>query len=77
MRHFKLKKSILGIKNSRYGHAVVSFEDSIYLWGGRNDQYGPDDKMWRFCGRTHKWSLIQVDGDQPSGRDGHSMTQVP
>ena len=55
----------------------MSFEDSIYLWGGRNDQYGPDDKMWRFCGRTHKWSLIQVDGDQPSGRDGHSMTQVP
>ena len=53
----------------------MSFEDSIYLWGGRNDQYGPDEKMWRFCGSTHKWSLIQVDGDQPSGRDGHSMTQ--
>ena len=30
--------------------------------------------MWRFDGRTHSWSLIETTGDEPSGRDGHSMT---
>jgi len=59
----------------RYGHAVVSFSDCIYLWGGRNDRCGSDDKMWRFCGRTHTWRHILCSGDQPSGRDGHSMTR--
>ena len=25
----------------RYGHAVTPYKDKVYLWGGRNDQYGP------------------------------------
>ena len=53
---------------------MVSFEDCIYLWGGRNDRFGSDDVMWRFCGRTHSWQRIECFGDQPSGRDGHSMS---
>ena len=58
----------------RYGHAVVTHDHHIYLWGGRNDSQGSCNKMWRFDGRTHSWSLIETTGDEPSGRDGHSMT---
>ena len=60
---------------SRYGHAVVSYHNYIYLWGGRNDVQGSCNKMWRFSGHDHSWKLIQTAGDEPSGRDGHSMTR--
>lgn len=59
----------------RYGHAVVSYHNYIYLWGGRNDVQGSCNKMWRFSGHDHSWKLIQTAGDEPSGRDGHSMTR--
>jgi len=58
----------------RYGHAVVTHSHHIYLWGGRNDTQGSCNKMWRFDGRSHSWKLIETSGDEPSGRDGHSMT---
>ena len=31
--------------------------------------------MWRFSGYDHSWKLIETTGDEPSGRDGHSMTR--
>ena len=63
------------IRFPRYGHAVVSYHNYIYLWGGRNDVQGSCNKMWRFSGHDHSWKLIQTVGDEPSGRDGHSMTR--
>lgn len=58
----------------RYGHAVVTHNNSIYLWGGRNDVQGSCNKMWRFDGSRNIWNLLKTTGDEPSGRDGHSMT---
>ena len=30
--------------------------------------------MWRFEGSRSVWELVKTTGDEPSGRDGHSMT---
>lgn len=39
----------------RYGHSVVVYNDKIYLWGGRNDTSGADNKLYSFD--TSKLSL--------------------
>ena len=32
----------------RYGHTAVLLDDSIYLWGGRNDTEGACDVLYAF-----------------------------
>lgn len=56
----------------RYGHSVVTHQDKVYLWGGRNDVIGADPRLFCFDPKTVSWSHISATGDIPSGTDGHS-----
>ncbi|CAG5099072.1 Oidioi.mRNA.OKI2018_I69.XSR.g16225.t1.cds [Oikopleura dioica] len=57
----------------RYGHAVTPYKDKVYLWGGRNDQYGPDADMFCYCTMKNSWEKVEWSGNRPFGRDGHTM----
>uniref|UniRef100_A0AC34R7A6 Kelch domain-containing protein 3 n=1 Tax=Panagrolaimus sp. JU765 TaxID=591449 RepID=A0AC34R7A6_9BILA len=58
--------------NQRYGHTVVAYNNLIYLWGGRNDQYGSSSTLHEFNPATKKWRIVPTEGYLPSARDGHS-----
>ena len=42
------KASSKGTPSQRYGHTVVAYNDMVYLWGGRNDQYGSSSTLHEF-----------------------------
>lgn len=56
---------------NRYGHTVVSHEDKIYLWGGRDDE-SSCNTLYQFDVSTHTWRRPEVKGCIPYSRDGHS-----
>jgi len=59
----------------RYGHTVSAYENKIYLFGGRNDNF-PCNILYVFDTQTYKWSLPKVTGDIPAARDGHSSCVI-
>lgn len=59
----------------RYGHTVVAHEDSIYLFGGRNDE-AACNVLYKFDTNTYTWSQPKVFGDIPGERDGHSACGI-
>ncbi|KAJ1147306.1 hypothetical protein NDU88_000187 [Pleurodeles waltl] len=56
----------------RYGHTAVLIDDTIYIWGGRNDTEGACNVLYAFDVGTQKWSTPKVTGTVPGARDGHS-----
>jgi N-acetylneuraminic acid mutarotase len=58
---------------NRYGHTVVSNDNLIFLWGGRNDQRSCN-VLYVFNAYTQTWSRPKVTGIKPAARDGHSAT---
>ncbi|XP_058410325.1 kelch domain-containing protein 3 isoform X2 [Diceros bicornis minor] len=56
----------------RYGHSTVLIDDTVFLWGGRNDTEGACNVLYAFDVNTHKWSTPRVSGIVPGARDGHS-----
>lgn len=56
----------------RYGHTAVLLEDTIFLWGGRNDTEGACNVLYAFDVNTHRWYTPKVSGTVPGARDGHS-----
>lgn len=58
---------------NRYGHTVVADGDTVYLWGGRNDD-SACKVLFAFNCYKLIWSRPQVSGPIPLSRDGHSAT---
>uniref|UniRef100_A0A672J469 Kelch domain containing 3 n=1 Tax=Salarias fasciatus TaxID=181472 RepID=A0A672J469_SALFA len=56
----------------RYGHTAVLLDDTIYLWGGRNDTEGACNVLYAFDVNTHRWFTPKITGTVPGARDGHS-----
>jgi len=56
----------------RYGHSTVLIDDTVFLWGGRNDTEGACNVLYAFDVNAHKWSTPRVSGTVPGARDGHS-----
>uniref|UniRef100_A0A8C5C638 Kelch domain containing 3 n=1 Tax=Gadus morhua TaxID=8049 RepID=A0A8C5C638_GADMO len=56
----------------RYGHTAVLLEDTIYIWGGRNDTEGACNVLYAFDVNTHRWFTPKISGTIPGARDGHS-----
>ncbi|KAE9552342.1 hypothetical protein FO519_004467 [Halicephalobus sp. NKZ332] len=66
------KSSPKGTPSQRYGHTVVDYDGLIYLWGGRNDQYGSSSTLHEFNPETLKWRIVPAGIFLPQARDGHS-----
>ncbi|KAG9338070.1 hypothetical protein JZ751_027146 [Albula glossodonta] len=56
----------------RYGHTAVLLDDTVYIWGGRNDTEGACNVLYAFDVGSHRWSTPAVSGTIPGARDGHS-----
>uniref|UniRef100_A0A1A8HJL8 Kelch domain containing 3 n=1 Tax=Nothobranchius korthausae TaxID=1143690 RepID=A0A1A8HJL8_9TELE len=56
----------------RYGHTAVLLDDTIFLWGGRNDTEGACNVLYAFDVNTHRWYTPKISGAVPGARDGHS-----
>ena len=59
----------------RYGHTVIAYADSIYLFGGKNDE-AACNVLFKFDTNTYKWSKRKVHGEIPGPRDGHSACVI-
>lgn len=42
----------------RYGHSAVGFEDSAYIWGGRNDSDGACNILYCYNTGNHLYAYI-------------------
>lgn len=60
----------------RYGHTAIAIEERAYVWGGRNDRNGADNKLYCFNTVSLEWSQPDVDGQLPGARDGHSACVI-
>ncbi|KAJ6604468.1 hypothetical protein DFH09DRAFT_1018615 [Mycena vulgaris] len=59
----------------RTGHACITFENRIIVFGGTDGQYHYND-TWAFDLTTRKWSELQCIGFIPSPREGHAAALV-
>ncbi|KAJ7492803.1 hypothetical protein FB451DRAFT_1389152 [Mycena latifolia] len=59
----------------RTGHACITFENRIIVFGGTDGQYHYND-TWTFDLTTRKWSELQCIGFIPSPREGHAAALV-
>ncbi|KAG1744294.1 hypothetical protein EDB19DRAFT_1632944, partial [Suillus lakei] len=59
----------------RTGHACVTYQDRIIVFGGADGQYHFND-TWSFDTNTNTWSELQCIGFIPSPREGHAATLV-
>ncbi|KAK7064380.1 cell polarity protein [Favolaschia claudopus] len=59
----------------RTGHACVTFENRVIVFGGTDGQYHYND-TWSFDLTTRKWSELQCIGFIPSPREGHAAALV-
>ncbi|KAG1757769.1 hypothetical protein EDB19DRAFT_1891465 [Suillus lakei] len=59
----------------RTGHACVTYQDRIIVFGGTDGQYHYND-TWSFDTNTKTWSELQCIGFIPSPREGHAAAVV-
>ncbi|KAJ6627112.1 hypothetical protein B0H10DRAFT_2210524 [Mycena sp. CBHHK59/15] len=59
----------------RTGHACITFENRIIIFGGTDGQYHYND-TWTFDLTTRKWAELQCIGFIPSPREGHAAALV-
>lgn len=59
----------------RTGHACVTYQDRIIVFGGTDGQYHYND-TWSYDTNTRTWSELQCIGFIPSPREGHAAAVV-
>ncbi|KAJ7042429.1 hypothetical protein C8F04DRAFT_945639 [Mycena alexandri] len=59
----------------RTGHACITYENRIIVFGGTDGQYHYND-TWAYDLTTRKWSELQCIGFIPSPREGHAAALV-
>jgi hypothetical protein len=60
----------------RVGSAIIFFQNSIYLFGGHDEDNEKLDDFWKYDLATNKWSEINPEGLKPTGRNGHTMVII-
>lgn len=61
----------------RYGHTCVTYNDKIYLWGGRADWTNSlCNTLFAYNPKMHSWKKMTTEGSRPDGRDGHTASVV-
>jgi Galactose oxidase, central domain len=58
---------------ARCGHSAVIHQNSMWIFGGKDDDNRKLNDLWRFDLGTNTWQEIKVQGPLPTERSGHSM----
>lgn len=65
----------LDVPAPRTGCAVASDNESLYIFGGKDEAQRMQD-LWRFSLTDYKFTLLPAEGEVPAVRNGHSMNQL-
>lgn len=59
----------------RINSSIQTFQDSIFLFGGKNSEGKYLNDIWKYSIKTNHWLLIDVNEKEPipKGRSGHSL----
>lgn len=60
----------------RIGAGIIYHNQSLYLYGGHDEQNEKLEDLWKFDLTTNQWSIIEVEGNKPTGRNGHTMVVI-
>ena len=60
---------------ARFAHTACAIRGSLYIYGGRNEKFNPRmlSDISIFNVARLKWEKVDVSGQKPGGRWGHSM----
>ncbi|CAM8986069.1 unnamed protein product [Rhodiola kirilowii] len=58
------------------GHCVVSWGKKVLLIGGKTDPSSEKLSVWVFDTESECWSLMEVKGDVPVARSGHTVVRA-
>ncbi|KAK4372563.1 hypothetical protein RND71_007947 [Anisodus tanguticus] len=58
------------------GHALVQWGKKILMVGGKTDPASDKVSVWPFDTETECWSLLEVKGDVPVARSGHTVLRA-
>ncbi|CAD7962507.1 unnamed protein product [Amoebophrya sp. A25] len=64
---------------ARFGHAMVSIKERIYMFGGQNTPTQKLGDLWSYQtsgSRQGHWSLVRTVGKTPAPRAGHAMLYI-
>ena len=64
------------IPRGRFGHAMISFEDLIILYGGEFTDGSLSDELWIYDVTSELWSLVNAVGVRPPPLAKHTLTNV-
>lgn len=61
----------------RHGHAMTTFNDDIYMYGGQLETGVQSSQLWKFNPATEEWTVLaQLSAVQPPGVSYHTLTLV-
>ncbi|CRG85770.1 Tip elongation aberrant protein 1 [Talaromyces islandicus] len=63
------------IPPARTNHTIITYNDSLYLFGGTNGVTWFND-VWSYDPRTNQWTELECNGFIPEPREGHAATLV-
>ncbi len=54
-------------------HAMTMHENDLYIYGGESKNGEYLDDMWKFNVKDGKWTQVELKGENPKPRSGHSL----
>lgn len=66
-------------KNSpspRFQHSAAVYKDKMFVFGGKGNNHNVMKDLWTFDFKSHKWSLLNLDGTPPPARFGHIAQMI-
>lgn len=68
--HVKIMGEIM--PSPRAGHSSVIHNDSMYVFGGKDEDNNKLNELWRFDFTNYTWQEVKTYEDPPLPRSGHS-----
>ncbi len=44
---------------ARAGHSAIVYEDSMYIFGGKDEENNKLNDLWQFVFSTYQWNLVE------------------
>lgn len=60
------------LPSMRAGHTATTYGDSMFIFGGKDQDNNKLNDLWEFNFSTYLWEQIVADGPPPLRRSGHS-----
>lgn len=58
--------------SARSGHSALVYNDNMVVYGGCNDEGAKLNDVWKLNLTSYTWQRVEVRGEVPEGRSGHT-----